>query len=162
MEQTPWKPILFAAIASFIMLVLVLFFSQPKHDTSRRVEKILEFDASSIVGRSEGKKVWEFSAVTGWVGNNRDATNLKDVKKGLFYKDGELLIKDFTAHEVAAYKKSKNVEAKTANALIVITGKKGKKKRKFSRISADFFKYNPDNKSSFLSGNIKLVDKKTG
>ncbi len=161
MEQAPWKPILFAALASFVMLILIFVFTLPKVETTKRIDRILEFDASSIVGRTDGKKVWEFSAKTGWVGKNKDITNLKDVVEGTFYKDGELLIKNFTAEQVSAFRGSKRVEAKKAKAQISITSKRNKGKRKYSSINADFFSHNPDLKESSLSGNIRLIDKKT-
>lgn len=161
MEQTPWKPILFAALGSFIMLILIFVFTLPKIDNTKRVDKILEFDASSIIGRTEGKKVWEFSAKAGWVGKNKDITNLSDIISGTFYKDGEILIKNFTAKQVSAFRQSKKVEAKETEAQIAITGKRSNKKRTYSKIKANFFRYDPDNKESYLSGDIKLVDKKT-
>ena len=60
------------------------------------------------------------------IGKNKDITNLKDVVEGTFYKDGELLIKNFTAEQVSAFRGSKRVEAKKAKAQISITSKRNK------------------------------------
>lgn len=158
MEQTPWKPILFAALGSFVLLFVVYFFALPKQDLPQKTDKILTFDSSSITGRKDGKKIWEFSAAAGWVGENGDITNLKEIKSGTFYKNGEPLIKNFTAEAVAASRASKLVEAKNAAADIAITGKN---KRKFARIRTDYFKYDPNREYSYLAGGIRLIEKKT-
>ncbi|OGC20075.1 hypothetical protein A2232_08180 [candidate division WOR-1 bacterium RIFOXYA2_FULL_46_56] len=154
MEQTPWKPILVGTIASLILLFSVYFFALPKQELGRPSEKILEFSGSTIVGHDKGKKVWEFSSKGGWVGKEQNITNLEEVVKGSFYKDNKLQIKNFTAAKVSAFRDSKIIEAKSANALIAIG-----KERKFVRIKADSLSYNPDRSESILSGNVKVSDK---
>ncbi|KAF0134211.1 MAG: organic solvent tolerance protein OstA [Candidatus Saganbacteria bacterium] len=166
MENAPWRIIFLGAAASLILLFITYFLILPKtaNFDQQKIEKILEFKNSYVSGRDNGKKVWEFYAKEGWSGKSGDVTYLKDVSKGRFYKNGDLIVKDLEAPLVKAWKKNKLIEAfgesnstneSRLKAVIAFTPRG---RRKFANLISDQITYNPDAKTSTVSGRISLKD----
>ena len=172
MEHTPWKPVIFGAAASLILLFIVYFITLPKQAgfEFQNIEKILEFKQAFIGGHEEGKKVWSFYAQQGWSGKDKAVTYLEGVSQGQFYnKKGELLLRDLNALRVKAQRYSKVVEAyglpegaTTGESKLTadISFSKVSGKRKYADLLTDYLKYTPNRKWSELKGHIRLKDPK--
>ncbi|MFA4967898.1 MAG: LptA/OstA family protein, partial [Candidatus Margulisiibacteriota bacterium] len=111
-----------------------------------------------------GKKVWEFFAKHGWAGKDNEITYLENVTGGKFFKDGDLIVKNLKAPRVKAWRQSKIVEAyglpenvtTGESRLLATIAFTPKGKRKYAALTADTIIYNPDNKTSNVSGRIRL------
>ena len=154
-----------------ILLFSVYFITLPKKATFEveKTERILEFNSAYFSGRENGKKVWEFYARRGWSGKNNDITYLEDISRGKFYKDGDLIVKDLKAPSLRAWRQSKVVEAfglpegvttgeSRLSATIAFTPRG---RRKYALLRADRILYNPNAKTSTITGRIKLKEKKS-
>ena len=168
MENTPWKPILIATTASLILLFAVYVFVLPKKATfdEERIEKIAEFQNTRVAGHKEGKKVWVFYAKQGWMDRGKTTTHLRDVEKGMLYKNGDLIVRNLRAPRIKAFRHSEIIEAYgestdkyKLSAQIAFTPKKKGKKREFANLNADFLRYNPNTEKSEIERNIKVVEK---
>jgi len=171
MENAPWRIIIIAAGASLILLFSVYFITLPKKATFEveKTERILEFKSAYFSGRENGKKVWEFYARRGWSGKNNDITYFEDISRGKFYKEGDLIVKDLMAPYLKAWRQSKVVEAfglpegvttgeSRLSATIAFTPRD---RRKYALLRADRILYNPNAKTSTITGRIKLKEKES-
>ena len=165
MENTPWRLIFVATGSSLLLLILVFFVVLPKTSTpSLESGKIANLKNMHVSGHDKGRKVWEFYAESGYVDRDQRATILENVTNGTLYKDGDIITKNLLAPRVKANPNSKIVEAysnekKLLSAEIAFVSKGSSKKDRFANISAGRLTYNPDQKSTTLSDNIRIKNK---
>jgi len=147
-----------AAGASLILLFSVYFITLPKRVSfdMTKTDRILEFRSAYFSGREAGKKVWEFYAERGWSGKNNDVTYLEGVSRGKFYNDGDTIVFNLKAPSLRAWRQSKVVEAFNFSATVAFTPRG---KRRYASLAADSILYDPNNKTSTISGKIILKDK---
>jgi len=174
MEHAPWRLIIISAACSLALLLGVYLIVLPKRADfeTAPIEKILEFKDTYIAGHEDGKKTWEFHTKYGWSGQDRDITTLTGISEGKMYKkNGDLIVKELEAEKVIAYRASKIVEVfglpegttegkSTLSAIVAFTPKNHSKKYRFADLDADFLRYDPNQKKSFLNGHISLKDPK--
>jgi lipopolysaccharide export system protein LptA len=161
-ENFSWKIVYIAAIFSLVVLGFAYWLISPRESTffsEEKTEKIAEFDRTRVEGRKEGKKAWEFYAKQGWTNKNQEITFLSDVTRGEIYKDGKPILIDLSAPLLKAYRRAEVIEAYSMRSLIdlgKISAEPGKKSD-WTRLKANYIKYNTNEKKSEISGNISLI-----
>jgi len=133
-------------------------------------EKIAVFKQVHMSGR-EGSDSWEIYAHEGWTGRDKNVTTFEFVTKAEIDKGGRPLLKDLTARRMKV-SRNKDIEIlkkaegekdgkRYLDALIDFNAVSNKnKKRKFSTITADVIKFNPNTKQALITGNIRILKDK--
>jgi len=133
-------------------------------------EKLAVFKNVHMSGK-EGDSSWEIFAKEGWTGRDKNATTLEFVTKAQIDKGGRTLIKNLTARRLRI-SKSKDIEVfrkaeeekngkRYLEAQIDFSAISNKnKKKKFSTMTADVIKFNPDTKKALMTGSVKIVKDK--
>ena len=133
-------------------------------------EKIAVFKQVHMSGK-EGDHSWEIFAKEGWTGRDRNVTTFEFITKADIDKNGRRFIKNLTARRMRI-SKNKDIEIfkkveedkdgkQYLNALIDFNAVSNKKKeRKFSSLTADNIKFNPDTKKAVIAGNIRILKDK--
>lgn len=163
MEQNPWKPILFGALASFILLLLIFIFTLPVKDEFEPSETILEFEKGYILGNKDGKKIWEFQVESVKMNKSKTISFIEGVSKGKFFKDNKLVIKNLIAPKARVYRHSKNVELRSEDKKKIyaeFSFEKNKGKTKFAKLIADKLNYFSKDENSEVFGNISISTNK--
>lgn len=156
-ENLVWKIVYIASIFSLVVLGAAYYLIAPRESnffTEEKIEKIAEFKDTRISGRKEGRKVWEFYAEEGWTTKDREITYLYNVKEGKIYEGKKLTLKDLTAPQVKAFRRSEIVEVigPPLHAYLEEGGE-------WTKIAADYLKYIPSEKRSEIEGNVTLFKK---
>jgi len=133
-------------------------------------EKIAVFKQVHMSGR-EGSDSWEIYAHEGWTGRDKNVTTFEFVTNAEIDRNGRPLIKDLTARRMKV-SRNKDIEVlkkaegekdgkQYLDALIDFNAVSNKnKKRKFSTITADVIKFNPNTKKAIVAGNVRIVKDK--
>ena len=133
-------------------------------------EKIVVFKNVHMSGK-EGDSSWEIFAEEGWTGRDRNITTFEFVTRAQIDKGGRPLIKNLTARrlkisknkDLEVFRKAENEKngKQYLNAQIDFNAISNKnKKRKFSSLTADKIKFNPDTKKALMTGGVKIVKDK--
>jgi lipopolysaccharide export system protein LptA len=163
-ENLSWKIVYIAAIFSLVVMAFAYFFIAPRESpffTEEKMEKIAEFKNTRVVGRKEGKKVWELFAAEGWTAKDREITYLQNVSKGTIYQEGKPVVTELTAPRGKAFRHSEIVEifGPPINAYLDL-GKISKGDRsEWARMKAEYLKYIPNEKRSIIEKNVELHKK---
>jgi lipopolysaccharide assembly outer membrane protein LptD (OstA) len=119
----------------------------------------------------EGSDSWEIYAHEGWTGRDKNVTTFEFVTNAEIDRNGRPLIKGLTARRMKV-SRNKDIEVlkkvddekggkQYLDALIDFNAVSNKnKKRKFSTITADVIKFNPDTKKVIVTGNVRIVKDK--
>ena len=133
-------------------------------------EKIAVFKQVHMSGH-EGNDSWEIYAHEGWTGRDKNVTTFEFVTNAEIDRNGRTLIKNMTARRMRV-SRNKDIEVlkkaegekdgkQYLNALIDFNAVSNKNKnRKFSTITADVIKFNPDTKKALITGNIRILKDK--
>lgn len=127
-------------------------------------EKYVSFKTIKMIGYEGSREAWEFTAKKGFFEKNSKTTYLVNVSRGTVYKEGDIVAKDITAHEIQANSQAKIIEAlshdkKQIKARLALNLKGNKKSQNFANVRADSFSYNSDSKQTTLKGNVKFSNK---
>lgn len=175
-ENLSWKIVYIATIFSLIILGIAYYYISPRESpffTEEKMEKIAEFKNTRVSGRKEGRKVWEFFAKEGWTAKDREITYLFNVSKGMIYMDNELVVSQLNAPWAKTYRHSEIIEAfghpegkekgpTKLNAYLElgkISEPKGKDRREWTKMTANYLKHIPKEKRSEITGNVALHKK---
>ena len=133
-------------------------------------EKIAVFKQVHMSGR-EGSDSWEIYAQEGWTGRDKNVTTFEFVTNAEINRNGRPLIKGLTARRMKV-SRNKDIEVlkkvedekdgkQYLDAFVDFNAVSNKnKKRKFSTITADVIKFNPDTKKALVAGNVRIVKDK--
>jgi lipopolysaccharide assembly outer membrane protein LptD (OstA) len=163
MEQSPWKPILIGALASFILLSLIFIFTLPVKDEFEPSETILEFKEGYILGNKDGKKIWEFHVESVKMNKAKSTSFVEGISKGRFFKDNKIIIKNLIAPQARVKRHSKNVMLMSKDKKKIyaeVSFEKNRGKTKFAKLIADRLNYFSKDEKSEALGNIRISTKK--
>jgi len=170
-ENLSWKIVYFATIFSLLILGFAYYLISPRDPSelvAQKGDKLAELKDTRIEGRKEGKRVWEFFAGEGWTTKDRRITYLLKVRKGKIYNDDQLTVTDLSAPQVKVTGQSEIIEAfgqrdgQSGPSLLSAYLDLGKfttvkkDKSQWTRLSANYIKYIPQQKKSEISGNVIL------
>lgn len=173
-ESFAWKIVYIGVIFSLLVLGIALYFISPQDSTyfnEERTEKVAEFKDTRVEGRKEGKKVWEFYAKEGWTSKDREITTLLNVSRGRIYKSGKLTIKNLFAPWARVYRRSQIAEIfgipqggqgpSQLRAVMDLEkfSSRPKDKPEWTRLTADYIKFYPEEKKSEMAGKVVLKRK---
>ncbi len=166
------KMILPAIAVIIIALVVYVIKVSDKIDLLQSLipEKIAVLKNVHMAGK-EGANYWEVFAREGWTGRDRNTTTLEFITDAEIDKNGRPLIKDVKARRLKLSKNNEIEVLKQADEekggdrylslLINFNAISNKKKKiKFSTLTADSVKFNPNTKKAAITGNIKILKDK--
>jgi lipopolysaccharide export system protein LptA len=147
----------------FVLLITYLIIS-PSDDTfftQDKSDRLAEFRQARVVGRQDGKTVWELNAGSGWSDKAQEVTYLADLKQGkIFNKKGQLVLHSLNSPAGRAWRHSEVVEASGGVSAMLDIGKLSptpKKKADWSRMRGRVITYYPAEKKSEISGQVSLA-----
>jgi len=159
-------------ISSVILISLVVYFIaklSEKIDLLQTFipEKIAVFRNVHMSGK-EDSQYWEIYAEEGWTGRDKNTTTLEFVTNARIDKNGRTLIKDLKARRIRVTRNKdieviKSVEGEKSgkqylSSLIDFNAISNRNKKvKFSTLSADCIKFNPNTKLALITGNISIL-----
>jgi len=148
-ENFGWKTVYIATVFSLIVLGFAYWRISPRdlsYYSEEKIDKIAEFTETSIAGRKDGKKSWEFYARSGWVSKNKNITYLYNVTKGTIYKEGKPFVSALAAPTVEVFRQADLVDAYNVKARLNL-----------GNISAAKAKINIQAKTVHLDGQPKIT-----
>jgi lipopolysaccharide assembly outer membrane protein LptD (OstA) len=171
-ENLAWKIVYAAALFSLLILGIAYYLISPRETTFYDGDKLTrsaEFKETLVAGRKEGKKVWEFTAGSGWTEKSTARTFLFDVQSGRLYSGGKLVMEGLTAPRVQISRAADMVEAfdqpgTGAKGILKANLNLGRlsssgKTGQWTRLVADYIRYTPAEKKSEVSGHVLLTMK---
>ncbi|MDD4179035.1 MAG: hypothetical protein PHH14_03190 [Candidatus Margulisbacteria bacterium] len=118
-----WKTVYIATVFSLVVLGFAYWLISPRdanYFSEEKIDKIAEFTKTSIAGRKDGKKSWEFYARSGWASKSKNITYLYNVTKGTIFKDGKPFVSALAAPTVEVYRQAERIEARSIKARLDI------------------------------------------
>lgn len=165
-ESYSWKIVYLAAIFSLIILGFAYYLISPRESpyfSEEKTDKLAEFKNTRVVGRKEGKTLWELQAESGWTEKNQEITHLNNVKDGKIYnKEGKLVLYGLIAPRAQAWRQTEVVEAFGPLKVNLDLGKFSavrKDESEWTRMTGNHIKYFPSEKRSEMDGNLVLTKK---
>jgi len=131
-------------------------------------ERLANFKNVHLSGIFSSGEVWEVRANTAWTSRSRSVTTLEDVFNASIEKNGRYIIKGLQARRLSISPSKdieviKKVEGEPAEKQYMLAyidfgavAKPAKKEKKFTLMTADNIKFNPDKRYAVLSGGIRL------
>jgi lipopolysaccharide export system protein LptA len=129
-------------------------------------EKIAVLKNVHMSGK-EGEHSWEIIAREGWTGRDRNTTTFEFISEAEIKKNNRPFVKDLKARRLRI-SKNKDIEVlkkadeekdgeQYLDMLIDFNALSSKKKKtRFSPLTADSIKFNPDTKKALISGKIRI------
>lgn len=165
-ESYSWKIVYLAAIFSLIILGIAYYLISPRESpyfSEEKTDKIAEFKNTRVVGRKEGKTLWELQAESGWTEKTQDITHLNDVRDGKIYnKEGKLVLYGLIAPRAQAWRTTEIVEAFGPLSAYLDLGKFSsvrKEETEWTKMTGNYIKYLPSEKRSEMEGGLVLTKK---
>jgi lipopolysaccharide export system protein LptA len=163
-ESISWKSIFWGVFFSLFVLVVTYLLIAPRENTffiQDKSDQLAQFQRTRVVGRQDGKTVWELQASSGWADKAQEITYLNDVKSGkIFNKKGQLILHSLSAPTALAWRHSEVVEASGGVRAYLDIGKftaQPKKQSDWTRMTGLTLKYVPADKRSELTGQVTLA-----
>jgi lipopolysaccharide export system protein LptA len=163
-ESLSWKSIFWGVFFSLFVLGLTYWLISPRDNTfftQDKSDQLAQFGPLRVVGRQDGKTVWELRAGGGWSDKAQEITYLKEIKQGkIFNKKNQLILRDLSAPDARAWRHSEIVDASGGVRAYLDLGKfttAPKKQSAWTKLTAMEIKYTPAMKKSELAGLVKLV-----
>lgn len=134
-------------------------------------EKIAVFKNVHMSGIEASSEAWDIYAKEAWTGRDKFITSFDHVTNATINKNGRIMIKGLVARR-ARISKNKDFEIfrsvdedKNDRYLRVkvdfgALASPPKKEKKFSTLTADYIRFNPDSKKALVQGNIRIVKDK--
>jgi lipopolysaccharide assembly outer membrane protein LptD (OstA) len=157
----------FAVYAALKAPQVNLFFGPPP-------DKVIEFKNARLVGRADGEKQWELEAERIWSTKNQNITTFEDVKDGVLFKKGRVIVKGLKARQVKYYKWTEEIEglaylagasgeAPLLEAFIDVENLSSKKNfsggQRFVKLFADRIFYSKRRDLAEITGNVRIFEK---
>ena len=132
-------------------------------------ERIATFKNVHMTGMHGSEESWEIYAREAWTGRDKYVTTLEDVSQAFIIRNGRMMIKNLKARRVRIAKNNdieilKKVDDDKAGSKYLrlmidfnAAARRPKKEKKFSYITADYVKMNPDTEKATIQGNIIIT-----
>ncbi|MFA5839176.1 MAG: LptA/OstA family protein [Candidatus Margulisiibacteriota bacterium] len=176
-ENLPWKVIFFGTFFSLVILAGAYFLIAPGNNdyfSEVSTDKIAEFKNPHIIGKKDGKPSWELAAESGWLGKDKETTNLINLKDGKIFQNEKIVLNNLSAPRAKANLRSKIIEAfglaenedsKKPSHLNVqidlenVAEPNANQPEDWANLKADYLKYFSNEKRSEIRGRINLQKK---
>lgn len=133
-------------------------------------EKLAVFRNVHMSGIEASGEAWEVYAKEAWTGRDKFTTVFENVTNASIAEDGRFIIKNLRARRMRIARNKdieiiKRIDDKDASYLRVYIdfgaiSSPPKKEMRFSYLTADNIKFNPDTKKAAIQGNIKVIKEK--
>ncbi|MCU0641545.1 MAG: hypothetical protein MUC35_05600 [Candidatus Margulisbacteria bacterium] len=167
-ENLSWKSIFWGVFFSLFILALTYLLISPRENTfftRDKSDKLAEFRETRVVGRQDGRTVWEMVAAGGWSDKAQEITHLSGISKGkILNREGRTVLANLTAPNGRAWRHSEVVEADGGVTAVLDLGKFSrvpKQEREWTSLRGDSIKYFPTEKRSEVRGRIRLQKKES-